>query len=167
MATTESSDPVDVDGLTDEALSQSIRWLRQQANALRPDFAAALSLEAKQEVRRSQEALRDQADEFVEKRIKLLAASASTTGSRIKGATDAVDQIIARIDNVEAPVGDGCEVRGVAETGVAADAVSPADAIAKVVVPEIASGKKIADSLPALEQELINAAKVAGYTVVQ
>jgi hypothetical protein len=60
-----------------------------------------VSLEAKQEVRRSQEALRDQADEFVEKRIRLLAASASTTGSRIKGATDAVDQIIARIDNVK------------------------------------------------------------------
>jgi fructosamine-3-kinase len=101
MPATESADREDIDGLTDEALSQSIAWLRQQANTLRADFAVAVSLEAKQEVRRSQEALRDQADEFVEKRIKLLAASASTTGSRIKGATDAVDQIIARIDNVK------------------------------------------------------------------
>jgi hypothetical protein len=103
MPATEAADAeVVIDGLTDEALSQSIAWLRQQANALRSDFAAAVGLEAKQEVRRSQEALRDQADELVEKRIKLLAASASTTGARIKGATDAVDQVIARIDSVKA-----------------------------------------------------------------
>jgi hypothetical protein len=102
MPTAEANDPHGVDGLTDEALSQSIGWLRQQANALRKDFAAAGTLEEKQEIGRSQEALRDQADEFVEQRIKLLAASASTTGGRIKGATDAADQVIARIDNVKA-----------------------------------------------------------------
>lgn len=102
MPTVEAADPQAIDGLTDEALSQSIKWLRQQANSLRKDFAAAGSLEEKQEVRRSQEALRDQADEFVEQRIKLLVASASTTGERIRGATDAVDQIIARIDNIKA-----------------------------------------------------------------
>ena len=102
MPTAEATDSQDVDGLTDEALSQSIGWLRQQANALRKDFTAAPSLEEKQDVRRSQESLRDQADEFVEKRVKLLAASASTTGDRIKGATEAVDKVTARIDNIRA-----------------------------------------------------------------
>ena len=102
MPRVEAADRQAIDGLTDEALSQSIKWLREQANALRKDFAVAGSLEEKQEIRRSQEALRDQADAFGEQRIRLLAASATTTGARIKGATDAVDQIIARIDTIKA-----------------------------------------------------------------
>jgi len=102
MPATEAVEPeVAVDGLTDEALAQSIGWLRQQADALGKDFAAGADVEAKQEVRRRQEDLRDQADELVEKRVKLLTASASITGGMIKGATDAVDDILSRINNVK------------------------------------------------------------------
>jgi ABC-type glycerol-3-phosphate transport system substrate-binding protein len=39
------------------------------------------------------------------------------------------------------------------------------DAIAKVVTPQLASGGKLVDLLPALQQELTNGAKVAGYQV--
>lgn len=39
------------------------------------------------------------------------------------------------------------------------------DAIAKVVTPQVASGGKVVDLLPALQQELVNGAKVAGYQV--
>lgn len=39
------------------------------------------------------------------------------------------------------------------------------DAIGKVVAPELANGAKLVDLLPALEEELINIAKLNGYTV--
>ena len=42
---------------------------------------------------------------------------------------------------------------------------SPADAVAKIVTPQLANGKKLLDLLPSLQQELINGAKVAGYQV--
>ena len=43
---------------------------------------------------------------------------------------------------------------------------SPADAIAKIVSPQLANGSgKLVDLLPALQQELENGAKVAGYQV--
>jgi hypothetical protein len=42
---------------------------------------------------------------------------------------------------------------------------SPADAVAKIVTPQLANGKKLVDLLPSLQQELINGAKVAGYQV--
>lgn len=40
-----------------------------------------------------------------------------------------------------------------------------ADAIGKVVAPELANGGKLVNLLPALEEELINLAKLNGYTV--
>jgi multiple sugar transport system substrate-binding protein len=43
--------------------------------------------------------------------------------------------------------------------------VGVTNAIAKVVTPEIANGKKLVDLLPALQQELTNDAKVNGYQV--
>ena len=42
---------------------------------------------------------------------------------------------------------------------------SPADAVAKVVAPQLANGGKFVDLLPTLQQELVNGAKVAGYQV--
>ncbi len=39
------------------------------------------------------------------------------------------------------------------------------NAIAKVVTPQLANGGKLVDLLPALQQELVNGAKVAGYQV--
>ena len=59
------------------------------------------------------------------------------------------------------------ETAAYAHPGYVSLRFSPADAIGKVITPGVASGEKIADLLPALEQELINAARVAGYTVVQ
>lgn len=51
--------------------------------------------------------------------------------------------------------------------GYASLRFGPPEAVAKVITPELANGGKLVDHLPALEQELINGAKVAGYTVVQ
>jgi ABC-type glycerol-3-phosphate transport system substrate-binding protein len=43
---------------------------------------------------------------------------------------------------------------------------SPEDAVAKIVTPQLANGSgKLVDLLPALQQELTNGAKVAGYEV--
>ena len=41
--------------------------------------------------------------------------------------------------------------------------IDVAAAIAKVVTPQLASGSKLVDLLPALQQEITNNAKVAGY----
>jgi multiple sugar transport system substrate-binding protein len=43
--------------------------------------------------------------------------------------------------------------------------VGVTNAIAKVVTPQLANGGKLVDLLPALQQELVNGAKVAGYQV--
>jgi multiple sugar transport system substrate-binding protein len=59
------------------------------------------------------------------------------------------------------------ETAAFAHPGYVSLRFSPADSIGKIITPGVASGQKIADLLPALEQELINAAQVAGYTVVQ